>query len=96
MFDHDHLSYWERTRVQHLANLRRHSGVAVLYFSRERGKHLRMFGQAELHETRAGARSDHGKTPEAGLNRDPDRKGIGVLIPVDRLLEAIGRVSQQR
>jgi nitroimidazol reductase NimA-like FMN-containing flavoprotein (pyridoxamine 5'-phosphate oxidase superfamily) len=28
VFDGDHLSYWERTRGQHLANLHRNPGVA--------------------------------------------------------------------
>jgi len=50
VFDRDHLSYWERTRGQHLANLRSDSRVAVMYFNRERGKYLRMYGRAELHE----------------------------------------------
>ena len=94
--DRDHLSYWERTRGQHLANLRRNPGVAVLYFSRERGKYLRMYGQAELHEDGPVREQIMAKTPEAELSRDLERKGIGVLIRVDRLVEAFGQVSQQR
>lgn len=96
VFDRDHLSYWERTRGQHLANLRRNPGVAVLYFSRERGKYLRMYGQAELHEDGPMREQIVAKTPEAELSRDLERKGIGVLIRVDRLVEAFGQVSQQR
>jgi general stress protein 26 len=96
VFDGDHLSYWERTRGQHLANLHRNPGVAVLYFSRERGKYLRIYGQAELHEDGPLRDQIMAKTPEAELNRDPERNGIGVLIRVDRLVEAFGRVSQQR
>ena len=96
VFDRDHLSYWERTRGQHLANLRRNPGVAVLYFSRERGKYLRMYGQAELHEDGPMREQIMAKTPEAELSRDLERKGIGVLIRVDRLVEAFGQVSQQR
>src|SRR5438128_1071003 len=49
VFDREHLAYWERTRGQHLANLRRNPGVAVLYFSRARGKYLRLYGHASLH-----------------------------------------------
>jgi len=96
VFDRDHLSYWERTRGQHLANLRRNPGVAVLYFSRERGKYLRMYGQAELHEDGPMREQIMAKTPEAELSRDLERKGIGVIIRVDRLVEAFGQVSQQR
>ncbi|MDP2674432.1 MAG: pyridoxamine 5'-phosphate oxidase family protein [Dehalococcoidia bacterium] len=96
VFDGDHLSYWERTRGQHLTNLRRNPGVAVLYFSRERGKYLRMYGRAELHEEGPVREQIMAKTPEAELSRDLERKGIGVLIRVDRLVEAFGQVSQQR
>ncbi len=96
VFDADHLSYWERTRGQHLENLRRNPGVAVLYFNRERGKYLRMYGRAELFEEGSVRDQIMAKTPEAELNRDAERQGIGVLIRVDRLVEAFGQVSQQR
>lgn len=37
VFDDQHLCYWERTRSGHLANLRSDPGVAVMYFSGQRG-----------------------------------------------------------
>ena len=36
------------------------------------------------------------RTPAPELERDPERKGIAVLVRVDRLEEAFGRVSQRR
>lgn len=36
------------------------------------------------------------RTPEAELNMDPDRKGVDVLIRIDRLLEAFSRTTQER
>src|SRR4051794_3064668 len=48
--DSDHVSYWERVHGQHLTNLRQGGGVAILYFNRNRGLHLRLFGRAELYE----------------------------------------------
>jgi predicted pyridoxine 5'-phosphate oxidase superfamily flavin-nucleotide-binding protein len=96
VFDADHLAYWERTRGNHLANLRRGSGVAVLYFSRERGMYLRMYGRAELFEDGPVREQIMARTPEPELNRDPERQGIGVLIRVDRLVEAFGGVTQER
>jgi predicted pyridoxine 5'-phosphate oxidase superfamily flavin-nucleotide-binding protein len=96
VFDRDHLSYWERTRGQHLANLRSDPRVAVMYFNRERGKYLRMYGRAELHEEGPVRDEIMARSPEPELARDPERKGIGVLIRVDRLEEAFGRISQRR
>ena len=96
VFDQDHLAYWERTRGQHFANLRVNPGVAVLYFSRERCKYLRMYGRAELHEDGPVREQIMARVPEPELERDPERQGVGVLIRVDRLVEAFGGVSQQR
>jgi hypothetical protein len=96
VFDKEHLAYWERTRGEHLENLRHRLGVAVLYFSRERGKYLRMYGQAELHENDPLREEIMKRVPQPELDRDPERKGIAVLIRVDRLIEAYGGVRQER
>ena len=42
VFDTGHLAYWESTRRQHLANLRRNPQISVMYFNVNRGKYLRM------------------------------------------------------
>jgi hypothetical protein len=96
VFDADHLCYWERTRGGHLANLRSDPRVDILYFSRERGKYLRLYGRAELHEDDATREQIMARTPGPELEKDPERRGIGVLIRVDRLVEAFGGVSQER
>ena len=96
VFDEDHLCYWERTRGGHLANLRSDPRVAVLYFSRERGKYLRIYGRAELQEDDTTREQIMARTPAPELEKDPERQGIGVLIRVDRLVEPFGGVSQKR
>jgi len=95
-FDSEHLCYWERTRGGHLRNVRSDPRVAVMYFSRERGRYLRMYGRAELHEDGPIRHQILARTPAPELERDPERRGIGVLIRVDRLVEAFGGVSQER
>jgi len=96
VFDEDHLCYWERTPGGHLANLRSDPRVAVLYFSRERGKYLRIYGRAELQEDDTTREQIMARTPAPELEKDPERQGIGVLIRVDRLVEPFGGVSQKR
>jgi hypothetical protein len=76
-----HLAYWERTLGKHLENLRRSGGAAVLYFNRERRKYVRFFGQGEVHEEGAVSARVMERTITAELDRDPQRKGIAVLIP---------------
>jgi general stress protein 26 len=96
VFDTDHLAYWERTRGRHLDNLRQSPGVAVMYFNRDRGMYLRMYGQAELHEDDALRQQIMERTVQPELNYDPERKGIGVLIRVDALEEPFSGTSQRR
>ena len=96
VFDQDHLAYWERALGQNYANLQDRPGIAVFYFNRDRGKLIRAFGHAELHADGPVRDEIVSRTPEAELNMDPDRKGVGVLIRVDRLLEAFSRTTQER
>jgi Pyridoxamine 5'-phosphate oxidase len=96
VFDQDHLSFWERSHGQTLANLRAGGGVAVLYFRRERGLYLRLYGRAELYEDGPARDQIMARTPQPELDRDPERRGIGVLIRVDRLVELFSGVSQER
>ncbi len=89
VFDQGHLCYWERTRGQHLVNLRSDPRVAVMYFNRERGKYLRMYGRAQLHE--GGPLRDqimaqvpcvgasHGSGTEGSRRADPGRPARGSL-----------------
>ncbi len=96
VFDSEHLAYWERVRGQHYENLRSGSGIAVMYFNRDRGKLLRAFGHGVLHEDGPIREQIMARTPQAELDMDPERKGAGVLIRVDRLAEMFGGVTQTR
>ena len=96
VLDQDHLAYWERTLGQHLENLRRSPGAAVLYFNRERRQYVRFFGQADLHGDGAVREQVMERTIAAELERDPERKGIAVLIRVDRIEDPFGSGSHRR
>lgn len=96
VFDGEHLAYWERVRGQHYENLRAGPGIAVMYFNRDRGKLIRAFGHAVLHEDGPLREQIMARTIQAELDMDPERKGVGVLIRVDRLAEMFGGVTQTR
>jgi hypothetical protein len=96
VFDKDHLAYWERSRGQSLANLREAPGAAVMYLNRERRKFLRFYGVATLYEDGDIRGQVMARTPEPELNFDPERKGVAVLIRVDRVTDPFAGGGQQR
>jgi general stress protein 26 len=96
VFDRDHLAYWERTRGQHLNNLRDNPGVAMQYYNRDRHHYLRCYGRAELHEQGPTRDAIMARVVEQELARDPERKGIGVLIRVEKVIDPYGKGTQLR
>ena len=86
VWDQEHLAFWERAHGETLAHLRENPQIAVVYRNREAGKTWRFWGVAELHEADALREEIMGRTIQAELDRDPERKGIGILVRVDRVL----------
>jgi general stress protein 26 len=86
VFDKEHLAYWERTRGTHLDNLRQAPKVAVLLYSRDPRAYLRLFGIAEIHEDGPIREEIMSRTVQNELDRDPERKGFGVLIKVTSIM----------
>lgn len=90
VFDEHRLAYWERTRNKHLENLRRSPDVSVLYLDLANGKYIRFYGRAELHEDGPVRDQIRHRVVEPELAFDPERKGIGILIEVERVSEPFG------
>jgi hypothetical protein len=95
VFDSDHLAFWERAHGTTLQNISENGQVCVLYRNAATRVAWKFFGVAELQ--REGATRDEimSRTNEIELGRDPDRKGIGVLIRVDRVI-AMGQEIMRR
>jgi hypothetical protein len=97
IFDDDHLAYWERSKKQALANLRKDQRVVVVYSNMAAQRSgelesgvLRFYGTAELHE--AGpmhdaifARLNERESTHVGADT-----GIGVLIKLTRAEDVRG------
>ena len=96
VLDGDRLAYWERTLGQHLENVRAHPEVAVLYFHPERGQYVRFYGRASVHEHGAVRDAVLAKVVPAELERDPERKGVAVVIDVHTVSEPFGRGTLTR
>jgi len=96
VFDDEHLAYWERTRRGLLEHLEENPKVVVLYSDLAARIHWRFHGKATIHKTGPIREQIMAHTIQAELDRDPERKGYGVLIRVDKVTDLAGQVLQQR
>lgn len=93
VWDKDHLAFWERAHGTTLKNLEENPQAALVYRNRDAGKNWRFWGDAKLlrdGEVREGIMA---RTYQPELDRDPERKGVAVLIRVNKVG---GSTSQQR
>ncbi|MFN8522802.1 MAG: pyridoxamine 5'-phosphate oxidase family protein [Chloroflexota bacterium] len=85
VFDSTRLAFWERAHGETLRHIKENPQVAVFYRNRERQLQLRFHGRATLHESGPVRDQIMARTVQGELDRDPERKGIGVMIEVDRV-----------
>jgi uncharacterized protein len=85
VWDRDHLAFWERAHGETLAHLKQNGRIAAVYRNREAGKAWRFWGVAALHERGELRDAIMARTVQAELDRDPERRGVAVLIRVDRV-----------
>lgn len=95
VWDRDHLAFWERSRGQTLENLTENPHICLVYRNPQRGLAWRFFGIAEIHADDDLRRQIMDRTIEVELNRDPERKGVGVLIRVDRVVQGREVIMQR-
>lgn len=87
VWDTDHLAFWERAHGTTLRNLQENPQACLLYRNPAKRLAWKFFGTVELltsGELREGIME---RSPKAELDRDPDRKGVAVLIRIDRVLQ---------
>jgi predicted pyridoxine 5'-phosphate oxidase superfamily flavin-nucleotide-binding protein len=87
VFDSEHLAYWERSFGETLANVQQNPHVCLLYRSRERGVAWRFYGVAAIHAEGELRQQVMERVVQPELDRDPERKGIAVLVRVDRVVQ---------
>jgi hypothetical protein len=84
VWDADHLAYWERGLNETLAAIRANPRVAVLV--RPKGvPPIRFYGEAHVVDDPDGREAVYQRVIPEEQGRDPEKKGIGVLIRVDRI-----------
>ncbi len=92
VWDRDHLAYLERTHGVHLQHLQENKHIAIQYYNRQNTPAMiRFFGEAELLESGPLRDEIRSKTIAPELAKDPDNRGIIVLIRIDKVIEPGGK-----
>jgi predicted pyridoxine 5'-phosphate oxidase superfamily flavin-nucleotide-binding protein len=87
LWDTEHLAYWERSRGQTLRNLTENPNICLMYRNPETRMSWKFFGEVKVFEDGELREQIMGRTNPLELNQDPERKGAGVLIKVNRVLQ---------
>jgi hypothetical protein len=96
VLDDETLAYWERVRRTAQTNVSENARVVVWYRNPAkadqlpRGAAVRFYGTASAHETGKLADLVWEKCVPAERDRDPERKGLAVVIAVERVEDLAG------
>jgi hypothetical protein len=98
VFDDEHFAFWERGRGTTNANL--HDGSKITIFFRKpelrqagilpKGGIARFYGIATLHKSGPIYEQIWSRVIQPEKDRDPERKGFGVLVKIERAEELDG------
>jgi hypothetical protein len=93
VWDADNLAFWERGMNETLAAIRVNPRVAVLV--RPKGAPpMRFYGAASVVEDPAQREAVYNRVIPEEQGRDPDKKGVAVLIKVDRIRQGAQTVKR--
>jgi len=96
VFDDGSLAYWERTRRQHLKNVQANPKVVVLFRDPKTRVNFRFHGVATVHQDGAIREQVMARTVKDEIDKDPERKGLAVVIRVEKVTNLAGQVLQSR
>lgn len=96
VFDNESLAYWERTRRQHMKNIKENPKVVVLFRDAKTKVGWRFHGKATLHEDGPIRDQVMARTVKEELDKDPERKGAAVVIRLDKITSMGGQVLSSR
>ncbi len=95
VWDDEHLAFWERSRQSGADHIEENPNVVMLYFDPEARVGWRFYGQATLYKEGEMRQRIMERTIKDELDKDPDRKGYGVLIRVDKIRRYSGEAILQ-
>jgi uncharacterized protein len=96
VFDDQSLAYWERTKRQHMKNVKENPRVIVLFRDGKTKAAWRFHGTATMYEDGPIRDQVMARTVKEELDKDPERKGAAVVIRLDKITNMGGQVLQSR
>jgi predicted pyridoxine 5'-phosphate oxidase superfamily flavin-nucleotide-binding protein len=95
VFDDESLAYWERTRQGTLHNVEENPNVMILFRDPVSRAGWRFLGKATVYKEGPLREQVMARTVPAELERDPERKGVAVIVKVDKVLPITGQTPMQ-
>lgn len=97
VFDKESLAFWERTHQTTIRNILENPNVMVLYRNMAKGGAAwRFLGKAAVYKEGPIREEVMSRTVQAELDKDPERKGFGVVIKVDKVFAIGPKLLQER
>lgn len=85
VYDEDHLAFWDRSLGQSTTNLEKNPNVCMLYYDGAGRVGWRFYGKATVYKEGEMRQNILKQTVKAELDKDPERKGYGVLVRIDKI-----------
>jgi predicted pyridoxine 5'-phosphate oxidase superfamily flavin-nucleotide-binding protein len=95
VLDDERLAFWERSMGEALRNMRSNAQACIFYRNPETRKAWRFYGRVTLLADGDLRQRIATLVPKVEIDRDPERKGVAVVLEIDRIREG-GRVIQER
>jgi hypothetical protein len=95
-FTDSSLAYWERTFRKSNDNVALNPHVVIMYRNPATRKAWKFFGRATVHANGRLRDEVMQRTVQAELDRDPDRRGVAVVVELDRVEMMSGEVLMKR
>ncbi|HWP56809.1 MAG TPA: pyridoxamine 5'-phosphate oxidase family protein [Candidatus Acidoferrales bacterium] len=96
VYDEEHLAFWDRSRGVSTTNIEENPQVCMMYFEPGRGG-WRFYGRATIFKEGEMRQKIMDRVIKEELDKDPERKGYGVLVRVDKIRRHSGdEIVQER
>ena len=96
IYDSETLSYWERVKGSALDNVVENPNAVIFYRNPGERINWRFHGKVTVHDSGEVWDKVKSITPQGELDRDPDLKGVAVLIRIDTITDLGSHVLQSR
>lgn len=97
VWDDEHLAIWERGHQSGEKHMQENPDVVMLYADLPARVGWRFYGKATIYKDGEMRQKIMDRTIKDELDRDPDRKGFGVLVRVEKIRRYSGdEILQQR